>query len=109
MPAGNTETQCQACGGMVDHRSRILRQSGQIAMRECIHCGHVQRCRENIVSSQNRRVMGFLDKLVASSNVSLDDAHQAKYLRKAVTDAGYVPETYLKALRGLQRRYDTQV
>ncbi len=109
MPAGNTETTCQACGGLVDHRSRIMRQSGTITMRECIHCGHIQRCRENIVSGQNRRVMGFLDKLTASAKVDLDDAHKARWLRSLVTQEGYVPQAQLKDLRGLQKKYDTQV
>lgn len=81
----------------------------QITMRECIHCGHVQRCQENITSDQNRRVMGFLDKLTASPKVELDDAHRAQYIRARITHAGYIPESQLKDLRKLQRKYDTQI
>ncbi len=61
------------------------------------------------MSDQNRRVMGFLDKLTASANVDLDDAHKARWLRSLVTTRGYVPEAQLKDLRGLQKKYDTQV
>ncbi len=109
MSASNTETKCQACGGLVDHRSRIIKHTGQASMRECIHCGHAQRCRENITSDQNRSIMGFLDKLTASPNVELNDAHKAKWLRDLVTTRGYVPQGQLRDLRGLQKKYDTQV
>ena len=86
-----------------------MRRVGQTTLRECIHCGHIQRCIENIISRENETYIQFLDKLTRSPNVGLDDAHKALWLRDLLTREGYVPEGQMGEFRRLQRRYDTQI
>lgn len=105
----NTETRCDGCGGQVDHRSKIVRHEGKITLRECIHCSHIQRCVETIISRENEEYVRFLDKMMGSAKVELDDGMKAKWLRDMLTEHGYVPENQLGEFRRLQRKYDSQI
>ncbi len=107
--ASNTRTICQACGFLIDHRSPMVKREGQVSLRSCINCGHVQRCEENIISKQNMQYIEFLDKLMASPKVEVSDGMRAKWLRDELTKRGYVPESQLSEFRRLKHRYDTEI
>lgn len=109
MPYTDTATPCAACGGLVDHRSRIVRKTGDRALRECIHCGHIQPCDETKVGKENWKYLVFLDKLTASRLVDLDDGVRAKWLRERIASQGYVQESQRGEFRRLERKYSTQI
>ena len=104
-----TETTCKYCGGLVDHRSPVIKRHGIISIRACIHCGHHQRCRENIVSDQNEKYVRFVDKLLASPKTEPKDVMKCKYLRDVLVAYGYAPESSLADFRYLQKKYDTEI
>ena len=96
----DTETKCDYCGDMVDHRSQIIRRQGQRTVRKCINCGHPQACGAF-----------FLDKLMSfdPNKVEKRDIEKAGWLRDIISKEGRLPLRYLSEIRRLEKRYDVEV
>lgn len=109
--ASDTETQCDYCGELVDHRSQILRRQGQRTIRKCINCGHEQACTEFIMSVESAKYVFFLDKLMTfdPNKVDKEDIEKCGWLRDMLSEKGYLPIQYLGEFRRLQRKYDTEI
>jgi len=107
----DTETQCDRCGDLVDHRSQILRRQGQRTIRQCINCGHEQACTEKIMSVQSAKYAFFLDKLMTfdPNKVEKEDIEKCGWLRDMLSEKGYLPLQYMGDFRKLEKKYDTEI
>ncbi len=107
----DTETKCDYCGEMVDHRSQIIRRQGQRTVRKCINCGHPQACDEHIMPVDHAKYVFFLDKLMSfdPNKVEKRDIEKAGWLRDIISKEGRLPLRYLSEIRRLEKRYDVEV